>query len=167
VKCPGFVPTDFETTLGEHLVGKVAIMGIGNTLRGDDGFGVYLTKALQALQPSPGLGLFVCETTPENFVGPVTGFEPDTVLLIDAAEFGEEPGSVRLIDVEDIADCGMTTHNLSLRPLGRMLESATGANVVLLAVQPKRREFGTDLSREVLRALHYLTEVFGRALQRK
>jgi hydrogenase 3 maturation protease len=165
MKCPGFVPADFEATLCEHLGRKVAIMGIGNPLRGDDSVGVCLVKALQAVQPSPVLGLFVCETTPENFVGPVTDFEPDIVLMIDAAELGEKPGSVRLIGIENIADCGMTTHSLSLGLLGKMLESVTGANVVLLAVQPKRRDFGTDLSREVLRTLHYLTGAFGRVLQ--
>jgi len=165
MKCPDFAPADFETTLSERLIGKVAIMGIGNTLRGDDGFGVCLVKALEALQPLPGLGLFVCETTPENFVGPVTDFGPDTILMIDAAELGGEPGSVNLIGIDDVADSGMTTHNLSLGLLGKLLESATSATVVLLAVQPKRRSFGSDLSGEVLETLYYLTGAFGRVLQ--
>jgi len=142
-------------------------MGIGNTLRGDDGFGVFLVKSLESGRLPDHLGLFVCEMTPENFVGPLTEFEPDTIVMVDAAELSEPPGSVRLINAQEIAESGMTTHNLSLRLLARMLESATNATVVLLAVQPKIVSFGTELSPEVSQTLRYLTESFQQVFRRE
>lgn len=156
---PEVVPEDLETTLRDRLVGRVAVMGIGNTMRGDDGLGVHLVNSLQQTSLSPNVGLFVCEMTPENFAGPVAEFRPDTILMIDAAELGEAPGSARLVDAREIADSAMTTHTLSLRLLATLLESETNANVVVLAVQPKGREFGAEVSLEVSETLFYLTEL--------
>jgi len=167
VNHPTTVPDNFETTVRHRLVGKVAVMGIGNTLRSDDGVGVRLVEGLQHLHLPAGVRPFVCDTAPENFVGPVADFQPGTILMIDAAELGDEPGSVRLVGLEDIAGTGMTTHTLSLRLLGNMLESATDATVLLLAVQPKSRAFGTGLSGEVEQTLRYLTEVLAHVLHHR
>jgi hydrogenase 3 maturation protease len=164
---PEVVPAGFEAELARQLVGNVAVMGIGNTMRCDDGFGVLLTKSLQRAGLPGALRLFVCEMTPENFVGPVSRSEPDTILMIDTAEIGEPPGSVRLLNAQDIAESGMTTHNLSLSLLATMLESATNASVLLLAVQPKTVGFGEEISPEVSQTLDYLTELFERVSVRE
>ena len=164
---PEVIPEDFETTLRDRLVGRVAVMGIGNTMRGDDGLGVHLVNSLQQTSLSRNIGLFVCEMTPENFAGPVTEFRPDTILMIDAAELGEAPGSARLVGAQEIADSGMTTHTLSLRLLATLLESETNATVTLLAVQPKGREFGAEVSPQVSETLFYLTELLRSILHRE
>jgi hydrogenase 3 maturation protease len=164
---PGVVPENFERTLRDRFVGRIAVMGIGNTMRGDDGLAVHLVNSVRQSSLSPNVGLFVCEMTPENFVGPVTEFQPDTILMIDAAELGEPPGSVHLVDAQDIADSGMTTHTLSLRLLATVLESATNAEVALLAVQPKRRDFGAEISPEVSETLDYLTQLVHAIIHRK
>ncbi len=149
----------------ERLVGRIAIMGIGNIMRGDDSLGVHLLNSLQLASLSPDVRLFACEMAPENFLGPVTEFQPDTTLMVDAAEIGEPPGSVRLVDAGEIEDSGLTTHTLSLRLVATMLESATNAKVVLLAVQPGVRGFGTQVSAEVCETLDYLTELLQNILR--
>jgi len=164
---PEVVPEDFETTLRDRLVGRIAVMGIGNVMRCDDGLGVHLVNSLRLASPSPDVGLFACEMTPENFLGPVTEFQPNTILMIDAAELGEPPGSARLVDAREIEDSGLTTHTLSLRLLATMLESATYAKVVLLAVQPKTRDFGTEVSPEVRETLDYFAELLQTILRRE
>ena len=164
---PEIVPEDFEAELSRQLVGKVAVMGIGNTMRCDDGFGVFLVKSLQRAELSSDIRVFLCEMTPENFVGPVAEFQPDTILMIDTAELGEPPGSVRLVNAHEVAESGMTTHNLSLRLLANMLESTTNASVILLAVQPKKIDFGTEISPEVSQTLGYLAGFLERVLRRE
>jgi len=164
---PEVVPEDFERSLRDRLVGKIAVMGIGNTMRGDDGLGVHLVNSLQPPSLSPDVGLFACEMTPENFLGPVTEFQPNTILMIDAADLNGPPGSARLVAAQEIADSGTTTHNMSLRLLATMLESTTNATVTLLAVQPKGRNFGAEVSPEVSETLHYLTELFHTILPRE
>jgi len=159
MNCPEVVPKDFEMMLRDRLVGRIAVMGIGNTTRGDDGLGVHLVNSLRKTSLSPNVGLFVCEMTPENFAGPVAEFRPDTIIMIDAAELGEPPGSTRLVDAQEIVDSGMTTHTLSLRLLATLLQSETNAKVVLLAVQPKGREFGAEVSPETSETLLYLGEL--------
>jgi hydrogenase 3 maturation protease len=164
---PEVVPEDFETKLRDPFVGRIAVMGIGNTMRGDDGIGTHVVNSLQLDSLSPDVGLFACETTPENFLGPVNEFQPNTILMIDAAELGEPPGSARLVDVREIDDSGLTTHTMSLQLLATMLESATNAKVTLLAVQPKQREFGAEVSPEVSETLSYLTELLQTILRRE
>jgi hydrogenase 3 maturation protease len=164
---PEVVPEDFERSLRDRLVGRIAVMGIGNTMRGDDGLGVHLVNSLRPHSLSPDVALFACEMTPENFLGPVTEFQPDTVLMIDAAQLNELPGTARLVEAKEIVDSGTTTHNMSLRLLATMLESVTNAKVTLLAVQPKGREFGAELSPEVSHTLRYLTELLHTALPRE
>ena len=163
---PEVVPEGFERSLRDRLVGRIAVMGIGNTMRGDDGLGVRLVNSLQPTSLSPDVGLFACEMTPENFAGPVKLFQPDTILMIDAAELNEPPGSARLLDAQEIVDSGMTTHTLSLRLLATLLQSETNANVVVLAVQPKGREFGAEVSPEVSETLNYLTELLPAVFER-
>jgi hypothetical protein len=48
-----------------------------------------------------------------------------------------------------------------------MLESATNASVLLLAVQPKTVGFGEEISPEVSQTLDYLTELFERVSVRE
>jgi hydrogenase 3 maturation protease len=166
VNRPELVPENLDVELRRHLAtGKVAVMGVGNTMRCDDGFGQLLVDSLQSAGLPERVRLFPCEMVPENFVGPVTRFQPETVLMIDTAELGERPGGTRLINFRDIADCGMTTHNVSLRLLANMLESATNAEVMLLAVQPEKTGFGTELSPTLLRTLDCLSELLVRVLK--
>ena len=167
VNRPEVVPENLEAELSGQLVGKVAVMGIGNTMRCDDGFGVVLVRSLQGAGLPDDIRLFICEMTPENFVGPVTQFQPSTILMIDTAELGEPPGSVRLVNARDIAGSGMTTHNLSLRQLANMLESATDASVILLAAQPGKLDFGLEIGPEVSQSLGYLTECLERVFRRE
>ena len=72
-----------------RLRGKTVIVGIGNSLRGDDGFGPALVQRLQGrVRP-------VCidaGVAPENYLGRIVKEQPDTVLLVDAAHLGLEPG---------------------------------------------------------------------------
>jgi len=158
------IPCDFEVMLRQRLTGRVAIMGIGNMMRSDDGFGTHLVNTLQSARISSRVKLFTCETTPENFVGPVREFRPDTIVMIDAAELGEPPGAVRLVASHGIADLSATTHNFSLRLLAQVLESTTNARVFLLAVQPTHTCLGTGLTPEILNTLHYLADCFHRVL---
>ncbi len=125
------------------LQGKTVIVGIGSRLKGDDGFGPALIDRLE------GKVDFVCidaGVAPENFIGPIAKEQPDTVLLVDAADLDLEPGNYRILQPTEILQCGLTTHDLSSRMLIELLQLQTRASICMLGVQPRDVSLGNTLS---------------------
>ena len=135
---------------------RIAIVGIGQELRGDDAAGVMVARALQlAVEADRDPPLFIIDagTAPENFTGPLRRFEPDLVLLIDAAQMNEAPGSIRWIDWQDTSGLSASTHTLPPYLLAQYLVSELNCDVALIGIQPQGNEFGASLSLEVQRAV--------------
>ena len=133
--------------------GKVVIVGIGNPLRGDDGFGPAFIEDLR------GRVSALCidgGSAPENYIGKIIKEEPDTILIVDAVHLDLAPGEYRLLEKEDILECGFTTHDLSPHMFIDFLEKETKADIYLLGVQPKSLSFGDQMSEPVKRALQEL-----------
>jgi hydrogenase 3 maturation protease len=125
------------------LRGKTVIVGIGNSLRGDDGFGPALIEQIQ------GKVGFICidaGSAPEKFLGVIVKEEPDTILFVDAADLDLEPGQYRILEPADILKCGLTTHDMSSRMLIEFLENQTRANILMLGVQPQHLLLGEAMS---------------------
>ncbi len=126
---------------------KVAVIGVGNEMRGDDGIGVFLAGELE--KGLAGRGLLVIKTqVPENFIRPVMDFRPGKVIILDSADFGGRPGDFRAIKEGEITEFLVSTHNMPLTVFLKALEGLE-AEKILVGVQPKNLDFGTGLSREV------------------
>lgn len=127
--------------------GRVALVGIGNVLHGDDAVGVEVVRRLQARHGlSEDVLLVEAGTAPENFTGPLRRFRPDVILLIDAASFDEPPGSIRAIDWTDTDGFSASTHTLPPSVFARFLVEELGCRLTLIGVQPAGLEFGQPLS---------------------
>ena len=123
--------------------GKTVIVGIGNSLRGDDGFGPAL---IEQLQGKVGCICIDAGSAPEKFLGVIVKEEPNTILFVDAADVGVEPGQYRILQPADILKCGLTTHDMSTRMLIEFLQSQTKANILMLGVQPQHLSIGEAMS---------------------
>jgi hydrogenase 3 maturation protease len=133
------------------LRGKTVIVGIGNSLRGDDGFGPALIEQLQ------GQVSYICidaGSAPEKFLGLIVKEEPDTILFVDAADLDIEPGQYRILEPVDIVKCGLTTHDMSSRMLIEFLENQTKANILMLGVQPQHECLGEAMSKRLTETLN-------------
>lgn len=75
--------------------GRTVVLGIGNTLLGDEGAGVYAVRALRTRRPIPSDVAFVDGGTLSFTLAPVIE-EARALIVIDAAELGAEPGTVRV-----------------------------------------------------------------------
>ncbi len=139
---------------------RLAIVGIGSELRGDDAAGVLVARTLRekwndapssSIDDGASSRVLVLEggTAPENMTGPLRRFQPDLILLIDAAEMGETPGTVRWLDPHDTEGFSASTHMLPLHLLTQFLETEFGCTVALLGIQPAALEFDTGLSAEM------------------
>jgi hydrogenase 3 maturation protease len=142
---------------------RLAFVGIGSELNGDDAVGVELVKRLHTHLPaSDNLLLVEAGPVPENFTKVVRTFKPDLVILIDAGDFGAVPGEVCLIDWRKVEGFSASTHSLPLSTFASQLESDTGSPVLLLAIQPLKIEFGAEMSADVRAALRDLVKEFTR-----
>ena len=140
--------------------GKVVIVGIGNTLRGDDGFGPMLIEQLQELIPAMCLD---AGSAPENYTGKIIKAEPDTIILVDAVHLGKKPGDFEIIQKSDIAKCGFSTHDMSPNMFIEYLENQTNAQIHLIGVQPHSIAFGDEMSEPVTNAMNELVRLIKQA----
>lgn len=138
---------------------RVAILGIGNELNGDDAAGVRVVRELAARLPAtPGVLLIDGGTAPENYTGPLRRFRPDLVLEVDAAEQGEAPGTTTWVDWREADGLSASTHTLPPSVLAQYLVSELGCQVALLGIQPASLELGQPLSPDVERAVRQLAD---------
>lgn len=129
------------------------MVGVGNALRADDAAGPMLAEFLRRRFPNR---VFDVAEVPENYLGPIRRARPDTILLIDAADFGGKPGDVTLASEEDVAGFAGGTHAPPLSMFMALAAAETGADVRLLAVQVKSTRLGGTMCEEVRGAVEAL-----------
>jgi hydrogenase 3 maturation protease len=138
--------------------GRVVVVGIGNTLKADDGAGVMVAERLRRRFPDL---VFEAGQAPENYLAPVRRAEPAAVVLVDAADFGGDAGEIRTASEGDVDGLMMGTHAAPLSMFMKMLAHDTGADIRLVAVQARSTELGGDVSREVAASVDYLARELG------
>ena len=139
----------------------LVVLGIGNLLRGDDGIGVHVVRALEARLASGGLDLPPIElvdagTTGLALLPRIHGSR--ALLLVDALDLGAVPGTVLVLRGSEIP--GMAAGTEAFRRAGPedLLASARLAGVLpaavaLVGIQPLGIDAGLDLSPPVRAAL--------------
>jgi hydrogenase 3 maturation protease len=137
---------DFQEQLATEIQGNVVVMGIGNPCRGDDAAGSMVAQKLSAV---PGVRVIDAEEVPENYFRQVVGESPNTVVLIDSVDLNSAPGSVALLDKDEVAGYWPSTHRMPLSLLMDYLERETRARIFLIAIQPRHTAFMQPMSGEV------------------
>jgi len=142
----------------------LAVVGVGNPMRGDDGFGPAVLAALPAAGtasgcrepasgPAVGLALFDAGMAPENWLGPIARANPRAILVLDAADLGEPPGTLRLLPPAALESVGACTHGLPLGFFLNLVQDRCGAPAFLLAAQPERTGLGDEMTEPVRAAV--------------
>ena len=142
--------------LNRFISGHVCLLGIGNRHWHDDGVGSYIAEALEA---APGFDVIDAGFIPENHLETVARRKPDSILMVDASDFGAAAGEARLLYPDKVAYSGVSTHAGSLRILSEYLHARTQARIALLAIQPADTSAGEGLSPAVTKTLKTLLEV--------
>jgi hydrogenase maturation protease len=142
-------------------VNKPLVIGIGNTLMGDDGAGARVVDILRARKcgaeflhmATPGMGL----------ITHVTG--RDKVIFVDAAEFSGSPGEVRRAERKELAavDKG---HDLTLHDKGLLAAldyveqlGLLPQEIIFYCIQKKEISPGERLSDEVASAVEMAADL--------
>ena len=141
----------------------MAVVGVGQEINGDDAAGVKVAQALvnrqwagssDAPRPAP-FSLLVVEAAhaPENCTGAIRRFAPDFVILVDAAEMGDPPGTVRWLDWRAAAGLNTSTHTLPPSMVARYLAAELSCEVALIGIQVQDTSLGAGISPAVRRAI--------------
>ena len=128
------------------------VLGIGNTLRGDDGIGPIIIDELMKRDLPDSIQLYDIGSDAFSIIDHFEKEEP--VLVIDCAQMGKEPGEVVKFDVKDenlpILDKAISIHGFGFSDVYKMAKNLyENIQCTIIGVQPKSLEFNTGLSEEV------------------
>jgi hydrogenase 3 maturation protease len=155
------VGIDTAEHLVEHLLPFVspsmAIICVGNDLCGDDGAGVAVARGLVGKVP---WDVHNTQTVPESFLMKVVERRPESLVLIDALDFGAPPGAVELIEPEQVGGAGPSTHGPAPLAFLELLEMMHPCRRAVLGIQPQRADFGSDMTPEVRSAVELVIRAF-------
>ena len=155
---------EFFGALKGRLKGRIAILGIGNEIRGDDGFGPHVADRLKGRVEA---AIFNCGTVLENYYNPVVKARPDVIILLDIAGFNGPFGEIAVFEKDDILKVGFSTHNISPKIFMELLEGSLKADIMMIGVKPKSTEFGADMSHEVRDAADTLSDYLIKLIPKK
>ena len=130
--------------------GKLLVITVGNSLRSDDGVGIYIAKQIKKCQKN--IIILNADSKPEKIIDQAVQLKPQKVIIIDGADFGGRAGEIRLIKKADIPNTSLSTHSFSLNIIARIIEEDTGAEVFFLGIQPRSIRLGEELSKSVRKA---------------
>ncbi len=138
------------------------IVGVGDADRGDDGLGPLIARTLtDAGVPDVIDGC----AFPELETWRIRDLAPETVLFLDAADFGGAPGDAAVLAAEDLRTCGFDTHRAPLRLTMEYLEHELGCRSWLLAIQPMDVRIGARMCDEVRESSARIAEMLAASIE--
>lgn len=159
---------EITSFLKEKLKGNVAIVGIGNITKGDDGAGPELIRRLKLSQLSTlNSKLFLVDAgeVPENYLEKIVQYKPDTILLVDAIDFKGKPGEVKIFNSSDLDSIHISTHCSSLSLVINYIKQESISDVFLIGIQPQNLNIGEGLSKSVSSALEEIVNGLNKSAQ--
>lgn len=148
---------------------RVAILGIGSELRGDDIAGLLVARQIEKTitkqTTSPEVRVFIGETAPENLTGEIKKFQPTHLIIIDAAELNKEPGHIEIMEPGTIGGTSFCTHSLPIKVMVDYMLESFKFEAILIGIQPKTLVFGAQPTKEVVAAAKHLADTISILLQ--
>jgi len=133
-----------EETVPEYLKKRVLILGVGNVLFGDDGFGPaaadYLLKNYEipddvyVMDVGIGAGDVL-------FTVALSQDKPERMIVLDAVDMKRKPGEIFELSIDDLPANKLTDFSMHLFPATNLLKELRdqmGVDVVILACQAER-----------------------------
>ncbi len=150
-----------EESLPEYVQKRVLILGVGNVLFGDDGFGPAavdymlrncdIPKNVHVMDVGTGAGDIL-------FTVRLSSKKPEKIIILDAVDVNKKPGEIFQLKIEDLPETKLTDFSLHLFPssnLLRELRDQMNIQIVILACQAERipDSVSMELSESVRKAL--------------
>ena len=136
------------------------IVGVGNTLKGDDGAGPLVCHELKAILPDHVID---AGTVPENYIGKIIKKAPQVLIIIDAIDHNAQPGDIRVFRADEINSMAISSHSLSLDLFVEVILNDISPDVYLVGIQPQHISLGRPPSPEVSRSVQMLVSLIRRS----
>ena len=156
--------THWESQLNDLLTSsspksKVALVGVGHPMRGDDYVGSFIAKRIIEATDSSfpdHVFIFDAEDSPESLISTLSKIGVRHVVFIDACEMRKRPGEMALLSVAETSYPFFTTHGIPLKVLAENL--LAGCEVWVLSIQPKQSELEEEISPELREAAEHVAD---------
>lgn len=140
---------------GEGIHARILVLGIGNILWADEGFGVRVLEALDRDYAFPDHVTLLDGGTQGLYLLPYLE-EADGLVIVDAVDYGLAPGTLHILADADVPAV-LATRKVSLHQTGFQeilgllaLRGHTPSRIVLVGVQPERLDdYGGGLTATV------------------
>jgi len=149
---------------------NVLILGVGNLLLTDDGFGVHVINALRELPLPPNVTLIEAGIVSHQLIPEFHA--ADLLIFVDAVEAGDTPGSIfrfRPEDMQFMSQLKVSLHDMSLIDVLHMT-ALTGdrPETIIIAVQPKDvRTCSMELNYEIKAVIPRVIELIFEELKNR
>jgi hydrogenase 3 maturation protease len=138
----------FESQLRNFLEGfeKLIVLGVGNELKCDDGVGPYIIKKLKEgiVEDKDRLLFIDAQTVPENFTGKIRKETPTHLIIVDACLMGGEAGDMKVVDENDFASIGISTHSMSLSFFVKYLQQDCDFRIIFVGIEPESMDYADN-----------------------
>jgi hydrogenase maturation protease len=141
---------------------KILILGVGNLLLRDDGFGVHLINSLKGVALPGNVELLEAGTVSHQLIPRL--HEIDHLIVIDVVEAGDTPGSLFRFSPDDMKfpiEQKASLHQISLVDVLNMAAlTGTKPKTVIIGVQPKDvSSWSMELNDELIAAIPRVKEL--------
>lgn len=139
---------------------SVALVGLGNLDRADDGFGLVLVGRLKQIFPDRVFS--ESERSVEGIVYDLLESDKyQKIIFTDAVHFKGIPGELRIFDINDIDSfvSPISTHKVPMSLLMGLIREQKKSSL-LLGVQPVSLDFMGSISPGVSSSLDFLVKYF-------
>lgn len=148
---------------------KILILGVGNLLLKDDGFGVHLINSLKDTDFPPNITLLEAGTVSHQLIPLLR--EIDELIVIDVVEAGDVPGSLFRFSPDDMnfpSEQKASLHQISLIDVLRMTElTGRKPKTVIIGVQPKDvSSWSLEMSEELTAVIPRVRELISEELKK-
>ena len=141
---------------------KIVVIGVGQTMRGDDGVGVTAVQSWQAqysyTASHPDVRVEIAELPGLELLELLSGAE--SALIVDAVQSGRPTGEIQILDEQAISAFEPGTgsaHGWGVAEtiqLGHKLHRANyPRNIKILGIAAQQFEIGSSLSSEIIESL--------------
>jgi|YelNatPaOPRAMG01_1025707.scaffolds.fasta_scaffold06508_3 hydrogenase maturation protease len=136
---------------------KIAVIGIGNVLCGDEGIGIHIVNKLKYESLPSNVEVYDCDTDIFAVLEAMDGARK--AIIIDAMHLGYEPGTIRKFSYEELLGISsklmniVSFHQFDLASILRIAQ-LTGVyklpdEIVVFGVEVKSCDYSTDISNGV------------------
>lgn len=132
-----------ETYTPEYCRKRVLVMGCGNILFGDDGFGPKAIEYLRSHYELPGDVCVLDVGTGARdvlFTLALSSTKPQKLVIIDIMDTGSKPGEILVAHIEDLpraGDGGFSLHHVPTIDLLRSLRDCYQLDILVVVAQPQ------------------------------